>query len=87
VKYYQKNKKRKRKRVESNWRDYTGSNEVLNEEIKTGHNIEKEILHLCTGKAWLSYYETKEILLRDAIIDDMYYNGWLSAKIRKSQLK
>ena len=42
-KTYQKNKKKKKMRVASDWITYTGSNEQLNEDIKNGHSIKKEI--------------------------------------------
>lgn len=87
AKTYQLNKKKKRKRVESKWREYVGSNDLLIEDFKSGDLIHKEILHLCTSKGWMSYYETKEILMNDAIISDSYYNSWVSCKIRKSHLK
>jgi hypothetical protein len=86
-KTYQKNKKKKKKRVASDWMSYTGSNDQLNEDIKNGHLVKKEILYLCKTKGWATYHETKEILVRDCLIDDKYYNQWLSARIRSSHLK
>jgi hypothetical protein len=86
-KMYQKNKKKKRKLVSSNWLTYTGSNDQLNEDIKKGDVIQKEILHLCTTRGWCSYWETKEIMIRDSLLDDKYYNYWISCKIRRSHLK
>ena len=86
-KTYQKNKKKKKKRVSSNWVDYTGSNDQLNEDIKNGDQVKKEIIHLCKSKGWMSYMETKEILVRDCLLNDKYYNTWISARIRRSHLK
>jgi len=86
-KTYQKNKKKKKKRVSSDWLTYTGSNDQLNIDIKNGHQIKKHILHLCKSKGWCSYLETKEILVRDCLLSDKYYNTWLSARIRRSHLK
>lgn len=85
-KTYQKNLKKKRKRVPSDWQEYTGSNLELNENISTGTTIEKEILHLCKSKGWMTYLETKEIIMKNAIIDDNYYNSWFSAKIHRKHL-
>ena len=82
-----KTKKKKRTRVSSDWLSYTGSNDILNEDIKKGHQIRKEILHLCSSKGWCSWYESKEIFNRDALLDDKYYNHWISCKIRKNHLK
>ncbi len=86
-KIYQKNKRKRRKRVASNWEEYTGSNSILNEDIEQGHNISKEILVLCSSKGWMSYHETLEILSRGALQDDKYYNNWISCRIQASHLK
>lgn len=86
-KTYQKNKKKKRKRVSSDWITYTGSNEELNIDIQKGHQIHKEIIHLCKSKGWMTYIETKEILNRDCLISEEYYNHWVSCKIRRNHLK
>ena len=86
-KTYQKNKKKKKTRVSSDWISYTGSNEQLNEDISKGDVIKKEILYLCKSKGWMTYYETKEILVRDCLLSDKYYNYWVSCKIRRSHLK
>ena len=86
-KTYQKNKKKKRMRVSSDWMTYTGSNDQLNEDVKNGDEVKKEILHLCRSKGWCTYLETKEIIVRDSLLDDKYYNNWFSARIRKAHLK
>ena len=52
---------RKVTRKESDWREYTGSCNELNEEIQTIGKAEYrfEILKLCNTKGELSYWETK----------------------------
>ena len=42
-KTYQKNNKKKKTRVSSDWLTYTGSNEQLNIDIKNGDQIKKEV--------------------------------------------
>lgn len=86
-KTYQKNKKKKKTRVSSDWMTYTGSNEQLNQDIKNGDQIKKEIIHLCKSKGVMSYLETKEILVRDCLLSENFYNTWVSARIRRSHLK
>ena len=86
-KTYQKNKKKKKTRVSSDWITYTGSNDQLNEDIKNGDQVKKEIIHLCKSKGFLSYFETKEILVRDCLLSDNFYNFWVSCKIRRTHLK
>ena len=82
-----KKKKKKRTRVSSNWIDYTGSNDQLNDDIKNGHQIKKHILHLCKSKGWCSYMETKEIFMRNCLVLDEYYNTWVQCKIRRQHIK
>ena len=67
--------------------EYTGSNDQLNEDIQFGHTVSKEIIHLCKSKGWCTYLETKEILVRDCLLSDNYYNYWVSCKIRRTHLK
>ena len=86
-KTYQRNKKKKRMRVESNWNEYTGSNDLLNEHVSNGANLQKTILYLCKSKGWMSYFETLEILQRQAIQSDEFYNAWVSCKIQRKHLK
>lgn len=87
-KTYQKNKKKKRKRISSDWVEYTGSNNELNEDIQNGHIVKKEILHLCKTKGFCSYYETKEILERNCLLlNEYWYNSWVSCRIRRTHLK
>lgn len=86
-KTYQKNKKKKRKRVSSDWMEYTGSNDMLNEDVQNGHQIKKEILHLCKTKGEMAVYETHEIIVRNALIYETYYNRWCSMKVHSNHLK
>lgn len=87
AKTIQRNKKKKRLRVPSDWKDYVGSNDELKEDIAKGHKVKKTILHLCKSKGWCTYLETKEILIRDCLVTDQYYNSWVSCKIRHNHLK
>lgn len=86
MKSYQKNNKKKRKTVESDWKTYTGSNDFLNRDISNGDKITKEILHLCLSKSEMSYLEAKEQFLLDVLKDKNSYNQWIMVKIRKAHL-
>lgn len=80
--------KKKRTLVPSDWLDYYGSSDLLKEQVEK-HGKEKfrrTILHLCRTKGECSYMEAKEILNRDAIISEDYYNQWISCKIARSHL-
>ena len=87
-----KTKSRKRRKityVESDWRDYYGSNRVLNEEREVaGDSIyHREILHLCQTKGECAYYEAKEQFEREVLLTDDYYNGIISCKIGGPSVK
>lgn len=68
------------------WKNYTGSNEELNLDIKNGDQYTKEILRFCFTKAEMTYYETKAIVCSDCMTSENCYNSWFSAKVFKSQL-
>jgi hypothetical protein len=77
-------KTRKRRKVtynQSDWVTYTGSSRQLNEDIESGHQIKKEILHLCVTMGICAYMETKEHFDRNVLLTDDYYNGIIAAKI------
>jgi hypothetical protein len=81
--------KRKRTRVKSDWEDYYGSNaELLNRIKENGkEGYIREIIHLCKTRSETSYWETWEIFNRHALLNDGYYNAWVTCKIRKDHLK
>lgn len=61
---------------ESNWLTYTGSNKELNENIKDGTKISKEILKFCFAKKQMSYYEIKYMMIHGVIEPgNNSYNG------------
>ena len=81
--------KKKKTRVKSDWEDYYGSNKELQDEIANNgkEQYTREILHLCKTRSECSYYETYEIFCRHALLNDGYYNAWVSCRIRKDHLK
>ena len=87
-----KTKSRKRRKityVESDWRNYYGSNRVLNEEREVVGNevYHREILRLCKTKGECAYYEAKEQFEREVLLTDDYYNGIISCKIGGPSVK
>jgi len=81
--------KKKRTKVESDWKDYYGSNKVLAEEVQTNgvENYKREILHLCKTKGECNYLEAYEQFTRNVLLDDNYYNEWIMCKIHKAHIK
>ena len=80
-------KRSRRKRVESNWRDYYGSSEAVQTLIEEGATFEREILRLCQTKGECSYYEAKLQFEHDVLLNDMYYNEFIGCKIHAKHIK
>lgn len=81
--------KKKRIKVESDWKDYFGSNKTLIEHVSlfNENKFTREILHLCKTKGEMTYYETKHIFAVDAVISEKYYNDWVMCRVRKNHIK
>ena len=81
--------KKKRIKVESDWKTYFGSNKELNEHVNLLGETKfyREIIHLCKSKGEMSYYETKHIFASDAVISESYYNDWVMCRVRKCHIK
>lgn len=81
--------KKKRFKVESDWKTYFGSNKVLIEDVKTHgeDNYTREILHLCKTKGKCNYLEAHEQFTRNVLIGDSYYNEWIMVKVHRSHIK
>jgi hypothetical protein len=82
--------KRKKFKIESDWKEYCGSSSYLLADIeKLGvENFSREILHVCVMKAHCTYWETYEIFARHCLLNpDQYYNRWVSSRIRSEHLK
>lgn len=82
------NKKKKRFKIESDWRTYYGSNkELLADVEKYGSDkFVREILRLCKSKAEFGYYEAKIQFDENVLIDDRYYNSWIMCRVHKKHL-
>jgi hypothetical protein len=86
-----KNKTRKRRvrtRVESDWRDYYGSNKLVIQlvEEKGRDNYKREILRMCKTKGECSYYEAKLQFENDVLLNPKYYNEFIGCKIHASHI-
>ncbi len=82
-------KKKKRFLVESDWKDYYGSNDILlkDVEILGKENFKREILVFCRTSGEMTYWENKFQFEKDVLLDDKYYNNWIMCKIRRSHIK
>ena len=84
-----KRKRRVRTRVESDWREYTGSSEKVTTLIESRglDKFKREILYLCKTKGEMSYYEAKLQFQYDVLLSDEYYNEFIGCKIHSRHLK
>ena len=82
-------KRRKRLLVESDWRNYYGSNKHLQADVKQqGEEMfHREIIHLCKTKGECAYMEAKEQFDREVLLSEEYYNGIISCKIGGQTVK
>ena len=81
-----KNKRRGTK--ESNWREYYGSNDELNNDIEQlgTENFQREILYCCNSKAECSYIEAREQFRHKVLETPQYYNGHIQVRVHGSHI-
>lgn len=81
-------KKKIREKVDSDWRDYYGSNDKLNEDVTNlgPDNFKREILYYCNSKAQCSYIEAREQFSRKVLESADYYNGQISVRVHGSHI-
>ena len=87
-----KNSKRARRvrtKVESDWREYYGSNQKLQllVEQRWESNYKRTILRLCKTKGEMSYYEAKLQFEFDVLLREDYYNEFIGCKIHSRHIK
>lgn len=82
-------KRRRVKKLESDWRDYFGSNEEVKllVENEGKERFKREILRLCKSKGEMTYFEMKEQIDREVLFRDDYYNEFIGGKIHSKHLK
>ncbi len=80
--------KKKKYKVESDWKDYFGSNEELNHHVNIfgQDQFRREILRFCESKGEMSYFEAKYQFENSVLESDQWYNTWISCKIHKKHL-
>ena len=80
--------KRKRSKVESDWRDYYGSNKELQADVELlGKDLfERKILKLCKSKGEFGYYEAKYQFENNVLEEDNWYNTWIMVRVHKKHL-
>lgn len=81
--------KKKKHKIESNWKSYYGSNAELENDVKTlGQELfKREILYLCKTKGECGYLEAKEQFNKKVLESNDYYNTWIMVRVRKNHIK
>lgn len=81
-------KKKKRFKVESDWKKYYGSSAELMEQVTAGgkESFKREVLHLCKSKGECNYWEAHEQFARRVLLDDQYYNSWIMVKVHRGHV-
>lgn len=84
-----KGKKNKRRGYkESDWRDYWGSSDKLQEDVdQLGKDkFTREILYFCKSRGEMSYMEAKEQFDRRVLETEEYYNGIINCRVGGSSI-
>lgn len=83
-----KKKKRIKSKVDSDWRDYYGSSDLLNKDIQQlgKDKFTREILYFCKTKAECSYVEAREQFSRKVLESTDYYNGHIQVRVHGSHI-
>jgi len=79
---------RRRSLVESDWRDYWGSNDVLLMHVQQQgqDQFTRQILYICRSRGVMAYLEALEQFERRVLESDEYYNGIINVRIGSSNL-
>lgn len=84
-----KGKKNKRRGYkESDWREYWGSSDKLQEDVnQLGEDkFTREILYFCKSRGEMSYMEAKEQFDRRVLETEEYYNGIINCRVGGSSI-
>ena len=83
-----KKKKKIRSKIDSDWRDYYGSNVELSKDVEQlgKENFRRDILFYCTSKAQCSYIEAREQFSHKVLESKDYYNGQISVRVHGSHI-
>jgi len=81
-------KNKRRSTVESDWREYWGSNDHLKEDVaQLGEDkFTREILYLCPSRGVASYLEAKLQFDHNVLLSDEYYNGIINVRVGGSNI-
>ena len=81
--------KKKRLKVESDWRNYWSSSDEVKADVESfgENNFSREILHICQNKGMCNYLEAREQMDRRVLESNNYYNAQIQCRVHKTHLK
>ena len=81
--------KKKRIKVESDWRDYWSSSDEVKKDVETlgDDKFTREILHICPNKGSCNYLEAREQMDRRVLETEDYYNGQIQCRVHRTHIK
>ena len=81
--------KKKKSKVESDWKTYYGSSKELQSDVEKlgSKNFSREILHLCKTKGTANYLEMREQIDRRVLESDEWYNDQIYVRVHRSHIK
>jgi len=82
--------KKKRSKVESDWKTYWSSSKEVQEDVKAlgEDKFIREILMLCLSKGTANYYEAKYQFVHEVLEKpDEWYNGQIQCRVHRSHIK
>lgn len=81
--------KKKKLKVESDWREYYGSSDEIAADVKTlgADKFTRRILRICYSLGECSYYEAK-LQFQHEVLEhpDKWYNAWVACRVRRSHM-
>ena len=80
-------KNKRRSKVESDWKDYWGSSDHLQQDVQQlgEDKFTREILHYCPSRGIASYLQAREQFERRVLETDDYYNGIINVRVGGSE--
>ena len=83
-----KKKKKIKSKIDSDWKEYYGSNDDLLKDVAElgSDKFVREILFYCKSKAECSYVEAREQFSRRVLESADYYNGHIQVRVHGSHI-
>ncbi|ASD50554.1 NAD synthetase [Acidovorax phage ACP17] len=80
--------KKKRVKVDSDWREYFSSSDEIKAMVADGQHFTREILHLCYGTGEANYLEAREQMDNRVLENpDKWFNLQIQCRVHHTHLK